>query len=505
MLRKVTPCQKYFNFYYAPSAIKLVKSYTTKKPDGNQIDKPNEKSIHGVLKQINRTVDSWYFNLKEIPSSIWKDCNTRVDTFPERCDVLIVGGGAMGSSVAYWLGKKAYKTLSVVVLEKDNSYSTASTTLSVGGIRQQFSVAENIQMSLFGAEFLRNIDEHLGTSGEPKVDICYHPCGYLTLAPEDKAEILKSNSDLQNYLGARNRLLTTKQLKKLFPWLNTDGIELGCLGVQKEGWFDPWLYLQALKKKAYELGAIYVNARLKGFKFNILYNIPDITTESGRFEVPYKAVIETADGHVREIKFAKVIIAAGAESCKISQMLHIGVGENALSVPLPVEPRKRYVYCFHCSEKNSPGINTPLTIDSTGTYFRREDFNGNFLCGRSPQSEDEPTTDNLDVDHYYFENHVWPALANRVKAFENIKVKSSWAGYYEYNTFDQNGIVGRHPILENVYFATGFSGHGIQQSPAVGLAICELILDDKFTSIDLKNFSFNRFLANKPIYEIGII
>ncbi|KYN17919.1 FAD-dependent oxidoreductase domain-containing protein 1 [Trachymyrmex cornetzi] len=398
----------------------------------------------------------------------------RPQVIPSTCDVLIIGGGAIGSSIAYWLKQKVYREeFSVVVVEKDPTYTKASTTLSVGGLRQQFSLEENIHMSLYGAEFLRNINEHLSIPGEPAIDVNFHPYGYLILATEAGAETLVQNSKLQNSLGAKNVVLTKEKLKYMFPWINTDGIAVGCLGLEKEGWFDPWSLLCAFKKKASYLGAQYVNAEIK-----------------------------TNDGETRTIKFALAIIAAGAFSGDVAELADIGTGENLLSVPLPVVPRKRYVYCFHCPD--GPGLNTPLTIDPSGTYFRRDGLGGNFIGGKSPEPDEEPSVQNLDVDHEFFDNKVWPSLAHRVPAFENLKVKSSWAGYYEYNTFDENGIIGQHPYHLNVFLATGFSGHGIQKAPAVGRAISELILHNRFVTIDLSKLSFDRFLTSEPMREANV-
>lgn len=122
-------------------------------------------------------------------------------------------------------------------------------------------------MSLFGAEFIRDINNYLAIEGEPPVDIQFHPYGYLMLASELNAETLIENSKVQNALGANNIILSPKNLKERFPWLNTDGISVGCFGLEKEGWFDPWLYLCAFKKKAISLGVEYINAKAIGFEF----------------------------------------------------------------------------------------------------------------------------------------------------------------------------------------------------------------------------------------------
>lgn len=197
-------------------------------------------------------------------------------------------------------------------------------------------------------------------------------------------------------------------------------------------------------------------------------------------------------------------MAAGARSGQIARQANIGNGSGTLSTPLPVEPRKRFVYVFTTQGENAPGPGTPLTVDLDGTYFRRDGMGSNFITGRSPNQHTEPAVNNLDVDHEFFETDIWPTLAKRCNAFESIKVCGSWAGYYEYNTFDENGIVGPHTFYKNLLIATGFSGHGIQQSPAVGRAISELILDGRFKSIDLSRLGFDRIASNRRMCESNI-
>jgi FAD-dependent oxidoreductase domain-containing protein 1 len=423
-----------------------------------------------------------------------------VRLFQTHCDVLVIGGGAMGSSIAYWLKKKAQHGLNVVVLEQDPTYATASTTLSVGGLRQQFSLPENIQMSLFGADFIRKSKEYLGE----QVDVNFQPYGYLMLASEQGAETLKNNSRLQNELGARNELLTAKRLKEKFPWLSTENIALGCHGLEKEGWFDPWALLCGFKKRAIEFGAHYVKGEAVGFEFRPQPDIIVEGVEMGTYESLDRVLAKMPNGEVHPIKFALCVIACGPQSGKVAAMAKVGSGTGMLSVPLPIEPRKRYVYAFECDEKKHVGsqLNTPLVVDPSGVYFRREGLSGCYIGGRSPECvEKEPPVDNLDVDYDYFDTDVWPHLAHRVPKFEAIKVKSGWAGYYEFNRFDENGIIGTHPYYHNMYIASGFSGHGIQQAPAAGRAIAELIIDGGYLTIDLERFGFDRIIVDNPLYE----
>ncbi|XP_061935793.1 FAD-dependent oxidoreductase domain-containing protein 1 isoform X2 [Apis cerana] len=392
----------------------------------------------------------------------WMD---RPPILPENCDVVIIGGGVIGSSIAYWLKQRVYTSdFKVIVVEKDPMYTTASTVLSAGGLRQQFSLKENIEMSLFGAEFIRNVNEYLGIDGEPKINTYFHPHGYLILASEKGAQTLIKNSKLQNFLGAKNILLSSAKLKDIFPWLNIEDVELGCLGLEKEGWFDPWALLSAFKKKALLLGANYICGEAQGFTYK----------DDKNEERLDKLIIKTKEGEIHNIRFSIAIVAAGAFSGKVAEMAKLGTGNGLLQISLPVEPR-------------------------------REGLAGTFICGRSPEESEEPTIEDLSVDYDYFDEKVWPILAQRVPVFEKLKLKSSWAGYYEYNTFDQNGIIGKHPFYQNLLFATGFSGHGIQQAPAVGRAVSELIIDGEYTTIDLSNLSFDRIIKCTPTYEANII
>lgn len=356
-------------------------------------------------------------------------------------------------------------------------------------------------MSLYGADFIRDSKIFLGDD----VDLSFVPNGYLFLASEEGAETLQRNSNVQNRLGAKNVLLTPKKLKERFPWMNTDGIGLGCYGLEREGWFDPWALLMGFKRKAIEYGTDYVNGEVVNFEFEKKPEIQVQGVPFGEYEATNSVVVKLADGSVNRITFATVIIAAGAQSGNVARLARIGNGKGLLSLPLPVEPRKRYVYSFQTQGENPPGLNCPLMVDPSSTYFRRDGLGGNYLAGRSPDPSCEPDCSDLSVDYDYFDEQIWPKIAHRVPAFESLKVTGAWSGYYEYNTFDENGIVGQHPYFHNLFLATGFSGHGIQQAPAVGRAMSELILESCFKTIDLTRLGFDRFVVNEPMLEQNIV
>uniref|UniRef100_A0A8C5S3E2 FAD-dependent oxidoreductase domain-containing protein 1 n=1 Tax=Laticauda laticaudata TaxID=8630 RepID=A0A8C5S3E2_LATLA len=385
-----------------------------------------------------------------------------------------------------------------------SEYSKASTVLSAGGIRQQFSVEENIWMSSFSANFLRLINDHLGVVGEPPIDIQFNHSGYLFLASENEAAVLEENVNLQRKEGVAVSLLSPAQLKKKFPWLNTDDVALASYGLENEGWFDPWTLLNAFKRKAISLGTLQYNGEVTSFNSSFY----EMKTKDQHCKAScIKSLnVQLPESFERaKVDCCMVINATGAWSGKVAEMAGIGApSENFLpGVKFPVEPKKRYVYVWHCPE--GPGLECPFLIDTTGAYFRREGLGSNYLGGLSPTEEEEPDIENLEVDPEFFQEKVWPKLAHRVPCFESLKVKSSWAGYYDYNTFDQNPVIGRHPQVSNLYFASGFSGHGLQHAPAVGQAVAELILDLKFKSINLERFSFDRLIKNEKLLERNIV
>lgn len=442
-----------------------------------------------------------------MPGSDWSPFEKNCHLPPERADIVIVGGGVIGWSIAYWLKKKERirDGVRVVVVEKDPTYSQASTVLSAGGIRQQFSLTENIQLSIASADFMRNINEHLSVLNEDPIDLQFNHSGYLFLASENVAHIMEENYSTQRYAGAKVSLMSPSQLKEKFPWINTEGVALASYGLENEGWFDPWTLLNAFRRKAISMGVYHCFGEATGFR----YTTNSMTTLDG-YKVPFTRIkhvnIQMPNSlEYQPVECAIVVNAAGASSGKVAEMLGIGLGpkETISGCSLPVEPRKRYIYVLHCPD--GPGLETPFLIDYSGVYFRREGLGGNYIAGMSPEEGEEPDTSNLEVDHDFFQEKIWPHLAHRVPAFENLKVTSAWAGYYDYNTFDQNGIVGIHPLVNNMFFATGFSGHGLQHSPAVGRAVAELILDGSYQTLDLSALSFQRILDQEPMLERNIV
>ncbi|KAF0688619.1 Aste57867_19792 [Aphanomyces stellatus] len=405
-------------------------------------------------------------------------------------DVLIVGGGVMGSSVAYHLAKKA-PGLKITVLERSLAYKRASAVLSAGGIRMQFSERPNIEMSQYGIQFLKNAAHTMHVPGQDPVDVQLTEGGYLFLASDRGHDILKQNHATQRSVDAKVQLLNPDQLRARFPWLDTTDVVCGSLGLEDEGWFDPWSYLMGLKKANSHMGVEYVEGTV----------VAPMERDAASNAVK-QVTVGRSDGQVVHFAPGHVVNAAGAWAHGVASLAGIH--------DLPVRARKRAVFVFHCPEaaKWTGEAASPLVVDPSGVYFRREGGAGQFICGVSPPDDQDPDCaedDELQPDHMLFDDVIWPTIAARVPAFNEIKLVNAWAGFYDFNTFDHNAILGTHPDVPNLHCINGFSGHGLQQSPAAGRSIAELIVDGKFTSLDLSMFGFDRIRAKKPYFEKNIV
>ncbi len=380
----------------------------------------------------------------------------------ERIAVAIVGGGVMGSSIAYHLRSDPNFAGRIVVVERDPTYARASSALSASSIRQQFSTPLNIHLSRFGIGFLRRAKELLG------VDLGLKEPGYLFLASPAGEGVLRANHAIQKSEGCAVELLDPAALTGRFPAISASGVALASHGTANEGWFDGPALMQGFRRKAREMGVEYV------------------ADEVVRL-APDKITLKSGDA----IEADTVVLAAGPWSGEVAA---------TAGIALPVEPRRRSVFVFD-SRESLPLL--PLTIDPSGVWFRPE---GRFyIGGTTPADGNDPANAPLEAQHQEWDEMVWPVLAERVPAFEAAKVVNAWAGYYEYNTFDQNGVVGRHPEFDNLVFATGFSGHGIQQSPAVGRAVAELIVHGAYRTLNLSPFGYERISAGRPVRELNVV
>jgi glycine/D-amino acid oxidase-like deaminating enzyme len=388
----------------------------------------------------------------------------------ERFDVVIVGGAAIGSAVAYFLLHDLEFAGTVAVIERDPTYARAATTLSAASIRQQFSTPENIRMSRFGIAFFDGLKLRFGRDAS----VGFRAGGYLLLADAAGRDVLKANHTVQLAEHADVVLMDATELKDRFPWLQTSDIAAGAFGRSGEGWFDAHSMLQLLRRGARERGAVYLHGVVTGI-------------ERRRNHVDSATL---ADG--RRIACGTLVNAAGPQAGDVAALARLR---------LPVEPRKRCVFVVACRSEIS---GMPLLVDTSGVWARPE--GGGFICGVSPPADADPRADgDFEVDYGLFEEIVWPALARRVPAMESLKLVRGWAGHYDFNALDQNAVIGPHPQVTNFIFANGFSGHGLQQAPAAGRAVAELIVHGRFTSLDLARFGYERIAAGRPLREVNVI
>lgn len=384
-------------------------------------------------------------------------------------DVVIIGGGVTGSASAFFLAAEPAFDGTVLVVERDPTYEHAPSARSTGGFRQQFSTPENIRMGLFGAHFVKNIDAYLSVDDEaPQVG--FVEAGYLLLASAAMRTVMRENHAMQRAHGADIGWQSPPELARRFPWLDTRHIAGGCLGASNEGWIDPYALLQAYRRKARALGVTYASDEVVRL------------TRSGN------RVTRVDLRDMGQIQAGTVIDAAGArDAASLAAMVDIA---------LPVEPRKRCTFVIDCREEIGT---TPLTILPQGVAFRPE--GRHFICNAAPPPHQDPATCDLDIDYDLFDERIWPALAEHVPAFEAIKLVRAWPCHYDFNTLDENAIIGRASGIDNFYVAVGFSGHGLQQSPAVGRALSELITFGEFRTLDLARFGYERVLNGQAIRE----
>lgn len=387
-----------------------------------------------------------------------------------RYDIVIIGGAIVGSSVAYYLREEGFSG-SIALVERDPQFAHAATTLSMASIRQQFSIPENIRLSQFTLSLFRRLKETFGADA----DIGFHEGGYLILAGEAGLPILKANHEAQIAEGADIVLEDADQLAKRFSWLSTEGISAGAFGRTGEGWFDAHAMLTLFRKALRDKKVDFIAADVTG-----------IERQGGR-------VTGVTLDNGEKLEAGIVVNAAGPNAGKVAALA---------GLTLPVEPRKRNVFVFEAREKYT---DMPLLVDPSGIYVRPE--GSVYLTGGAEPEEGDGPADprDFDVDWPLFEEVIWPVLATRIPAFEAIKATRAWAGHYDYNTLDQNAVIGPHPEVGNFIFANGFSGHGLQQAPAVGKALAELIVHGGYRTVDCSAFGYQRVAEGRAFRELNVI
>lgn len=385
-------------------------------------------------------------------------------------DILIIGGGIMGSSIAYHLKKDGFEG-TVAIFEKDSTYEFSSTTLSAGGVREQFSTEVNIRISQYSIDFYEKFDEAMAVNGE-KAHAEFRQRGYLFLASETNWPLIEKNYHFQKRLGANVNLLSVEEALKIIPHLNPRGLVGASFG-QRDGYLDPYGTLQGFIKKARSLGVRYVNDEVT----DILKDRSQVNGVTTRKGDKYTGAV--------------IVNAAGPWAAEVGKMA---------GADLPVDPVRRMVFVFQPSEIFNYDL--PLVIDVTGLYFRHETGKV-IMAGKSIL--DEPPGFNFKVDNAFFNQTMWPILADRIPVFDRLKLIKGWSGLYEINRLDSNALLGEYPGLKGFYMAIGFSGHGFQQAPAVGKAMSELIRLGRYETIDVSPLNYERVISGKLVIEEEVV
>ncbi|MFK7879737.1 NAD(P)/FAD-dependent oxidoreductase [Roseobacter sp.] len=389
-------------------------------------------------------------------------------------DVVIVGGAIYGSSVAWWLTQMAGFDGRVLVVEKDPTYEFAGTSHTNSCIRQQFSNKINVSVSQFGAEFIKNFQSFMGNDPEvPPLTLQSYGYMYMADTPEF-AETLRESQEVQAELGAGTKFMTAKDIAADYPFYMLDDIIGANHNLKDEGYFDGGTMFDWFKRMARKNGAEYVADEVIAIARSG-NQITGVTLRSGD-----------------DITCGTVVNASGTRGALTAQMAGLDI---------PIEPRKRYTYIFDAAHPLDRDL--PLTIDPSGVHMRTD--GRYYLAGGPPDEDPAVGLADFNADHGLWENKFWPVIATRIPQFEKIKLINMWVGHYDYNTLDQNAIVGPHPEVSNFMFLNGFSGHGLQQSPALGRGMAERIAYGEYRSLDLTPFYVDRVLRGEKFLEKAVI
>lgn len=381
--------------------------------------------------------------------------------------IVIIGGGVIGSSTAYYLALAGHAA-DVVVIEPDPTYEFAATPRATGGIHQLFSVPENIRIAQYGHEIYGQFETLMAVDGD-KAPIDFHRMGYLWLGSgRDDIDQLMASWRVQTAHDARVELLDRQGVKHRFRSMRVDDIDIAAYSPD-DGFMDPYSVLMGFRRKATSLGIEYRKDRVVDFE------VTDKLVAALRLE---------SGGHIAADKVLNAANCWGPELW------------GKLGMKVPVYPLHRLTFYFEIREKLEM---MPLTRHiSRNVSFRPQ--GAGYISGNT-KYDVAPGFD-WEVDYNYFDEAIWPGLAERVPAFGALKVTGAWAGHYDQNSFDNNAILGPWTGgVENFHIALGFSGHGLMQAPAVGRGLSELLLYGRYQTLDLSRLGYRRIIDNAPLLD----
>ncbi|HXD32546.1 MAG TPA: FAD-binding oxidoreductase [Pyrinomonadaceae bacterium] len=384
----------------------------------------------------------------------------------ETAEVVIIGSGIVGSSVAYNLAQQG--CTDVLVIEREAHQGKGSTGKSMGGVRAQFATPVNIRMSKYSIDFFSTFDEVVGHPAD------YRPHGYMFCATDERhLDYLKTNREKQIALGVTNvELVSRDDIAGHVPQLRVDDI-IGGTFCPTDGFVDPHSVMMGFM----------LNARERGVRLWLDTEVTGVVTEKNRI-----TGVMTSRGLVSS---RIVVNAAGAWAAYIAKLA---------GAELPVEPLRRQLVPTEPFDGLPKRF--PMVIDmSTGFHFRREG-KGILLAWNDP---DEKPGFKHDFDTSFIEK-ILTRAAERVPCLVDAEVnpRRAWAGLYEM-TPDHHAIIGPAPEVEGLYFVNGFSGHGVMHSPASGRVTADLILHGRSDVIDTSDLSVTRFAQGRALKETAIL
>jgi glycine/D-amino acid oxidase-like deaminating enzyme len=396
-----------------------------------------------------------------------------VEAAARHYDVVVIGGGVMGSATAWHLLAQA-PGLSVAVIEPEPSYAEAASSTASGGVRQLFSRPENVLMSRYTHEVINTWADWTPPSGaaEPEEvpDLGWRPNGYLFITERSLSDQLRADFEQQVELGVEAVWMEPEDIEDRYPLIATHDLGPAVLS-PRDGWLAPSLLLDGMMRRSRRLGAVFLRDRAVGFEQKGR-RLTGVQLESGR--------VLSGD---------HVVNVAGVWGPALSAQL---------GLTLPVEPMRRF---DHYVEVPMSFADYPFIKDPQGLAIRPE---GKGLTAALVDFS-TPAGWDLSIDKTWFDEVVWPALAARIPQADQVRLISTWSGHYDINRLDGQMILDRWDAeLDNYYFATGFSGHGLMHAPAVGRALAELILHGSFQTLDLERMGLGRVLSGEPYRELTV-
>jgi glycine/D-amino acid oxidase-like deaminating enzyme len=386
----------------------------------------------------------------------------------QTAEVVIIGGGIIGASIAYHLLQDGL-TGRILVIERDSTYARAATPMSMGGVRQQYSVPCNIAMARYGVVFYERFDEVMaGAWGTPQAH--FHQRGYLILMHPTTQAALRRRYDLQRQLGVEVTLLSPEDVRELVPHLNVEEITGGVYGY-RDGYLNPRGALQGFVERSRELGCTWVQDDVIGFG--------PAGNQTMSVQLQHRGTITTP----------ALVIAAGAWTRQLAALA---------GIDLPVLPVRRQA-CY-VTLPTVLGYKFPMILDRVRDISFRHDTETDDHLQITRTIRDEPPGFNFDWDAEAFSTHIAPVLRHYLPTCGEMQLQRGWAGHYGV-TPDENPILGPHPEYPRLFMAIGFSGHGLMLAPATGKMLSEFVRLGHAATLDGQPYRLERFATGDLIVD----